>query len=68
VLIPHAEWEELTFYPAARDLVREHGDANGGMLIDHREILARIEAFTALVRRIEAGERDAGLLDQHGHD
>jgi hemerythrin-like domain-containing protein len=64
VLIPHAEWEELTFYPAVRDVLREHGDVNAAMLLDHREILGRIHAFLALARRIIAGERDAVLLDR----
>lgn len=64
VLIPHAEWEELTFYPALGGLVREHADPNAGMLIDHREILSRVEAFLALVARIEAGERDPEVLDR----
>lgn len=64
ILIPHAEWEELTFYPAVRDVLREHGDVNAAMLIDHREILARIQTFLALTRRLIAGERDAVLLDR----
>jgi hemerythrin-like domain-containing protein len=64
VVVPHAEWEELTFYPAVRDVLRAHGDVNAAMLIDHREILARIQAFAALVRRLEAGERDPTLLDR----
>ena len=64
VLIPHAEWEELTFYPGVGELVREHGDVNATMLIDHREILARINQLTGLVRRIEAGDRDPDLLDR----
>lgn len=64
VFVPHAEWEELTFYPALGELVREHGDPNAAMFIDHREIMARIQAFTALASRIEAGERDPGMIDQ----
>lgn len=64
VLVPHAEWEELTFYPALRDLVRDHADANAGMLIDHREILSKVTAFVSLIRRIAAGERDASVLDR----
>ena len=64
VLVPHAEWEELTFYPAVRDVLRTHGDVNAAMLIDHREIVARIQTFAALVRRLEAGERDPELLDR----
>lgn len=64
MLVPHAEWEELTFYPAMRDLVAQHGDPNAGMLIDHQEILARITEFTALLRRIQDGERDPDLFDQ----
>ncbi|MDQ7858370.1 MAG: hemerythrin domain-containing protein [Armatimonadota bacterium] len=64
VFVPHAEWEELTFYPALADLVRTHGDPNAAMYIDHREILRRIEAFAALAARIEAGERDPALIDR----
>ncbi len=64
VFVPHAEWEELTFYPALGDLVREHGDPNTAMYIDHREIMRRIEAFVALVRRIEGGEHDPDLIDR----
>lgn len=33
------------------------------MLADHREILARVEVFSGLIRRVEAGERDPDLLD-----
>lgn len=64
VFVPHAEWEELTFYPALGELVREHGDPNAAMFIDHREIMARIQAFSALASRIEAGERDPGMIDR----
>ncbi len=64
VLVPHAEWEELTFYPAVRDVLRTHGDVNAAMLIDHREILTRIQAFTVLVRRLEAGDSDPDLRDR----
>lgn len=64
VLIPHAEWEELTFYPGVGELVRRHGDVNATMLIDHREILARITDFTALIGEIEAGDRDPTLVDR----
>lgn len=64
VLIPHAEWEELTFYPGVGNLVREHGDVNATMLIDHREILARITEFATMVGRIGAGEHDPDLLDR----
>ncbi len=64
VFVPHAEWEELTFYPALGELVREHGDPNAAMFIDHREIVRRIEAFTALASRIEAGEHDPDLIDR----
>ncbi len=64
VLIPHAEWEELTFYPGVGDLVRRHGDVNATMLIDHREILSRITEFIALAGKIEAGEQDPELIDR----
>jgi hemerythrin-like domain-containing protein len=64
VFVPHTEWEELTFYPALGDLLRAHGDPNAAMLIDHREIMARVDAFLALAERIEAGERDAALIDR----
>jgi len=64
VFVPHAEWEDLTFYPALGELVREHGDPNAAMFIDHREIMRRIEAFTALASRIEAGEHDPDLIDR----
>jgi len=63
-LIPHAEWEELTFYPGVGELVRRHGDVNATMLIDHREILTRIEEFLTLARRIEGGENEPALLDR----
>lgn len=64
VFVPHAEWEELTFYPALGELVRERGDPNAAMYIDHREIMRRIQAFTDLAGRIEAGEHDPALVDQ----
>lgn len=64
VFVPHAEWEELTFYPALGELVRERGDPNAAMFIDHREIMRKIEAFVALAGRIEAGEHDPALVDQ----
>ncbi|MDR7523353.1 MAG: hemerythrin domain-containing protein [Armatimonadota bacterium] len=64
VFVPHAEWEELTFYPAVGELVRRHGDPNAQMLVDHREIMARIETFAALAGRIEAGERDPAVVDR----
>jgi hypothetical protein len=64
VFVPHAEWEELTFYPALGQLVRERGDPNAAMFIDHREIMRKIEAFVALASRIEAGEHDPALIDQ----
>jgi len=63
-LIPHAEWEELTFYPGVGDLVRRHGDVNATMLIDHREIVSRITEFLTLGGRIEAGEQDPALVDR----
>ncbi len=63
ILLPHAEWEELTFYPALADLLKHHGDPNACMLADHREIVARVEVFSGLVRRIEGGERDPELID-----
>jgi alkylhydroperoxidase family enzyme len=34
------------------------------MHIDHREIMRRIEAFLALIHRIEAGEHDPDLIDR----
>ncbi|MDR7418626.1 MAG: hemerythrin domain-containing protein [Armatimonadota bacterium] len=64
VFVPHAEWEELTFYPALGELVRERGDPNAAMFIDHREIMRKIEAFVALAARIEAGDTDPALVDQ----
>jgi hemerythrin-like domain-containing protein len=64
VFVPHAEWEELTFYPALAELVRAHGDPNAAMYIDHREIMRRIDAFLALAGRIEAGEHDPALIDR----
>jgi hypothetical protein len=64
VFVPHAEWEELTFYPALGELVREHGDPNAAMFIDHREIMRKIDAFVTLAGRIEAGEHDPVLVDQ----
>lgn len=64
VLVPHAEWEEITFYPGVGDLVRRHGDVNATMLIDHREILARISEFIRLAGEIEAGAADPSLIDR----
>lgn len=64
VFVPHTEWEELTFYPALGDLVRTYGDPNATMLVDHREIMARIDAFISLARRIEAGEQDPETIDR----
>jgi hypothetical protein len=64
VLVPHAEWEEITFYPGVGDLVRRHGDVNATMLIDHREILNRISEFVRLKGEIEAGNVDAALVDR----
>jgi|SRR3990172_279431 len=64
VLVPHAEWEEITFYPGIGDLVRRHGDVNATMLIDHREILARISEFIRLAGEIEAGDADPSLIDR----
>jgi hemerythrin-like domain-containing protein len=64
VFLPHAEWEELTFYPVVGELIRRHGDVNAGMMIDHRVILNRIDQFVVLIRRIDAGERTPELLDQ----
>ncbi|MDR7544848.1 MAG: hemerythrin domain-containing protein [Armatimonadota bacterium] len=64
VFVPHAEWEELTFYPALGELVRKHGDPNAPMFIDHREIMGRVQAFVALASRIEAGERDPATIDR----
>ncbi len=63
-LVAHAEWEELTFYPAVGELIRRHGNVNEGMLIDHVAIVDRVKAFSALIRRIDAGERDADLIDR----
>jgi len=64
VLVPHAEWEEMTFYPGVGDLVRRHGDVNATMLIDHREILARISEFVRLAGEIESGAADPSLVDR----
>ncbi len=64
VLIPHAEWEEITFYPGVGDLVRRYGDVNATMLIDHREILSRISEFVTLAGKIEAGDVDPMLVDR----
>jgi hypothetical protein len=63
-LLPHAEWEELTFYPAVGELIRRHGNINEGMLIDHLAIVDRVKEFTAVIRRIDAGARDPDLLDR----
>jgi hypothetical protein len=63
-LVAHAEWEELTFYPAVGELIRRHGNVNEGMLIDHVAIVDRVKAFSALIRRIDAGEQDADLIDR----
>jgi hemerythrin-like domain-containing protein len=64
VFVPHAEWEELTFYPALGDLVRERGDPNAAMFIDHREIMRKIHEFIETAGRIEAGEGDPALVDR----
>jgi hypothetical protein len=64
VFVPHADWEEITFYPALGDLVREHADPNAAMFIDHREIMRRIDEFSALAVRIEAGDHDPKLIDR----
>lgn len=64
VMIPHAEWEELTFYPAAGELLRQHGDVNAAMVLDHREIAARVADLLALLARIEAGDREPALIDR----
>ncbi|MDR7480914.1 MAG: hemerythrin domain-containing protein [Armatimonadota bacterium] len=64
VMIPHAEWEELTFYPAAGELLREHGDVNAAMVMDHREIASRVSDLLALLQRIEAGDCDPALVDR----
>lgn len=64
VMLPHAEWEELTFYPAAGELLREHGDVNAAMVIDHREIVSRVSDLLAMLQRIEAGDRDPALADR----
>jgi hemerythrin-like domain-containing protein len=64
VLVPHAEWEEITFYPGVGDLVRRHGDVNATMLIDHREILKRISEFVRLAGEIETGNIDPALVDR----
>jgi hemerythrin-like domain-containing protein len=63
-LLPHAEWEELTFYPAVGELIRRHGNVNEGMLIDHLAIVDRVRTLTDLLRRIDAGERDPELIDR----
>jgi hypothetical protein len=63
-LLAHAEWEELTFYPAVGELIRRHGNVNEGMLIDHMAIVDRVKAFTELIRRIGAGDGSADLIDR----
>jgi hemerythrin-like domain-containing protein len=63
-LLAHAEWEELTFYPAVGELIRRHGNVNEGMLIDHLAIVDRVKAFIELTRRIETGDRSPELIDR----
>jgi hemerythrin-like domain-containing protein len=64
VMIPHAEWEELTFYPAVGALLRQHGDVNAAMVADHREIAVRVADLLAMLQRLAAGPRDPALADR----
>ena len=49
-LLPHAEEEERSVYPAAELVLRAVGGATGTMRIDHRAVRARVDELAALVQ------------------
>lgn len=60
-LKPHAGWEEARLYPFVDSVVRAHGAPSATMIVDHRELVARIDAFRALAAGVgsaNAAERE----------
>ncbi|HIE28585.1 TPA: hypothetical protein EYP66_14995 [Candidatus Poribacteria bacterium] len=55
-LLPHAESEEHALYPAADDLICQHGRPTATMSLDHEAIVERIDDFKECIRRVLADE------------
>lgn len=61
-LVPHAQGEEVSLYPAVDPLVRDYGKPTATMIVDHEHIknyIKEIEQTAAQFKTAPAGERAA---------
>lgn len=64
ILKHHAHWEEHHLYPAADEVVREHGTATGPMIAVHRELVKLLDEYQAAVTDLARHPGDARLTDR----
>jgi hemerythrin-like domain-containing protein len=63
-LIPHAQGEELAFYPVMDELLRDHGTPTRTMSLDHERILSYVARLSRATRhRIRGKEVRSGARD-----
>ena len=63
-LKPHALWEERELYPLADELIRRYGKPSATMEMDHRDLVARMDAFQRELERLESGRAAAEDIDR----
>lgn len=56
-LIPHAQGEELAFYPVMDELLRKHGTPTRTMSLDHERILSYIARLSRAARHRIRGKK-----------
>lgn len=61
-LMPHAEGEERSMYPAVRDLICRYDNPLATMSLDHQAIIDRINKLKDLVTRMDASHQEQERL------
>ena len=61
-LMPHAEGEERSMYPAVRDLICRYDNPLATMSLDHQAIVDRINKLKDLVTRVDACQEERERL------
>lgn len=61
-LMPHAEGEERSMYPAVRDLICRYDNPLTTMSLDHQAIIDRINKLKDLVTRMDASQEEQERL------
>lgn len=61
-LIPHAEGEERSMYPAVRDLICRYDNPLATMSLDHQAIIDRINKLKDIVARMDASQEEQERL------